>query len=144
MSDYPAYLRRLQAGEEGLNPFLRYFGIALEELQEGYARFRMPVRPEYMQGAGFMQGGVIVAMADEAIAHAILTVLKPETGITTIELKSNFLAPVREGDLIAEARVFKKGRTLIIGDCLVKNGENRDVLRCSATFLAFPDKKDSE
>ena len=143
MADYSAYLQRLQAGEEGLNPFLSYFGIALEELQEGYARFRMPVRPEYMQGAGFMQGGVIVAMADETIAHAIMTVIRPDTGITTIELKSNFLAPVREGELIAEARVFKKGRTLIIGDCLVKNGENRQVLRCSATFLAFPDKEGS-
>ena len=143
MADYSAYLQRLQAGEEGLNPFLSYFGIALEELQEGYARFRMPVRPEYMQGAGFMQGGVIVAMADETIAHAIMTVIRPDTGITTIELKSNFLAPVREGELIAEARVFKKGRTLIIGDCLVKNGENREVLRCSATFLAFPDKEGS-
>ena len=143
MADYSAYLQRLQAGEEGLNPFLSYFGIALEELQEGYARFRMPVRLEYMQGAGFMQGGVIVAMADETIAHAIMTVIRPDTGITTIELKSNFLAPVREGELIAEARVFKKGRTLIIGDCLVKNGENREVLRCSATFLAFPDKEGS-
>lgn len=144
MADYPTYLRRLQSGEEGLNPFLDFFGMVLEDLQEGYARFRMPIRPEYMQGAGSMQGGVIVAMADETIAHAIMTVLKPETGITTIELKSNFLAPVRDGELIAEGRVFKKGRTLIIGDCLVKNGDNREVLRCSATFLAFPGKEDSE
>jgi len=143
MADYPAYLRRLQAGEKGVNPFLSYFGMALEEAQEGYARFRMPVRPEFMQGAGFMQGGVIVAMADETIAHAIMTVITPETGITTIELKCNFLAPVREGVLIAEAHVFKRGRTLIIGDCLVKNGENREVLRCSATFLAFSNKEES-
>ena len=144
MADYTAYLRRLQAGEEGLNPFLSYFGIAVEELREGYARFRMPVRPEYIQVAGFVQGGIIVAMADEAISHAIMTVLKPDIGLTTIELKSNFLAPVREGELIAEARVFKKGRTLIIGDCLVKNDNDRDVLRCTATFLTFSDEKDSE
>lgn len=143
MPDYPTYLRRLQSGEEGLNPYLDFFGIVLEALQEGYARFRMPVRPEYIQVAGFMQGGIIVAMADEAISHAIMTVLKPDMGLTTIELKSNFLAPVREGELIAEARVFKKGRILIIGDCLVKNGENREVLRCSATFLTFADKEDA-
>jgi uncharacterized protein (TIGR00369 family) len=144
MSDYPAYLRRLQSGEKGLNPFLDFFGIILEEMKEGYARFRMPVRPEYMQGAGFMQGGVIVAMADEAIAHAIMTVLKPGTGLTTIELKSNFLAPVRDGELTAEATVFKRGRTLIIGDCLVMNGDDKEVLRCSATFLAIPDKKNGK
>ncbi|MCX5856149.1 MAG: PaaI family thioesterase [Deltaproteobacteria bacterium] len=144
MPDYTSYLQRLRAGEKGLNPFLDFFKITLEDLQDGYARFRMPVRPEYMQGAGFMQGGVIVAMADEAIAHAIMTVLEPGTGITTIELKSNFLAPVRDGELTADARVFKKGRTLIIGDCLVKNDNGRDVLRCAATFLSFSGTKDSE
>jgi len=141
MHDYPTYLRRLRSGETGLNPFLDFFGMVLEDLQEGYARFRMQVRPEYMQGVGYMQGGVIVAMADEAIAHAIMTVLDPDTALTTVELKSNFLAPVREGELVAEAHVFKKGRTLIIGDSLVKDGENRDVLRCSATFMLFAEKK---
>ena len=127
-----------------MNPYLDYFEITMIELSDGFARFKMPVHAEYLQGAKTMQGGLIVALADETIAHAIMTVLKPETGITTIELKSNFLAPVRDGELIAEARVFKKGRTLIIGDCLVKNGDNREVLRCSATFLAFPGKEDSE
>ena len=144
MSDYPAYLRRLQSGEKGLNPFLDFFGIILEELREGYARFRMPVRPEYMQGAGFLQGGLIVALADETIAHAIMTVIKPGTGLTTIELKSNFLAPVRDGELTAEATVFKRGRTLIIGDCLVMNGDDKEVLRCSATFLAITDEKNGK
>ncbi len=144
MADYPLYLRRLSAGEKGLNPFLEFLGMTLDDLGEGYARFRMPVRPEHMQGAGAMQGGVIVAMADETIAHAVMTVLEPGIGTTTIELKTNFLAAVREGVLTAEANVFRKGRTLVIGDCLVKNGEKRDVLRCSATFLIFPDEKGSE
>ncbi|MGZ6292992.1 MAG: PaaI family thioesterase, partial [Syntrophales bacterium] len=97
-----------------------------------------------MQGAGFLQGGLIVALADEAIAHAAMTVLEPASGLTTVELKCNFLAPVTKGDLIAEASIFKKGRTLIIGDCLVKDENRKDVLRCTATFLMFPDKKGSE
>lgn len=144
MPDYSTYLRRFQAGEKSLNPYLDYFEITLEEVREGYARFRMPVHREYIQGAGFLQGGLIVALADEAIAHAAMTVLEPASGITTIELKCNFLAPVTKGELVAEASIFKKGRTLIIGDCLVKDENDRDVLRCTATFLMFPDKKDSE
>jgi uncharacterized protein (TIGR00369 family) len=95
----------------------------------------MPIRPQYLQGAGNMQGGMIVAMADEAAAHAIMTLLQPGEGLTTIELKSNFLAPVRAGDLVAEARVFKKGRTLMIADCTVNDDSGRPVLRLSATFL---------
>jgi len=144
MPDYSTYLRRLQAGEKSLNPYLDYFEITMEEVREGYARFRMPFRPEYLQVGGFLQGGLIVALADEAIAHAAMTVMEPAFGITTVELKCNFLAPVRNGELIAVASIFKKGRTLIIGDCLVKDENDRDVLRCTATFLMFSGSKDPE
>ena len=144
MPDFSGYLRRFQAGERGLNPYLDYFDIKLEDVSEGYARFRMPFRPEYLQVGGYLQGGLIVALADEAIAHAVMTVLEPAFGITTVELKCNFLAPVTNSELIADATVFKKGRTMIIGDCLVKDVDGKDVLRCTATFLMFPDKKESE
>ena len=137
MNDFGAYLKRLQAGELDLNPFLAFLAMKPEEFGEGYARFRMAIRPEYLQGAGIMQGGLMVAMADESIAHAIMTLLSPSEGITTIELKSNFLAPVKAGELVSEARVFKKGRTLIIGDCLVSDDQGRALVRCSATFLVM-------
>jgi len=114
---------------------LDFMGVDLLQLGEGYARFKMPVRPEYLQGAGSMQGGLIVALADEAIAHAMMTLLKPDEGLTTIELKSNFLSGVRRGDLIAAATVFKKGRSLILGDCLVTDNTEKNICRVSATFL---------
>ena len=94
--NYNLYLEKVKAGQKEINPFLDYLGITLVELKDGYARFRMPVRPEYLQGAKTMQGGLIVALADETIAHAMMTQLCPEEGLTTIELKSNFLAGVSE------------------------------------------------
>jgi uncharacterized protein (TIGR00369 family) len=133
--NYSDYLKKLQEGQKGLNPFLDFMGVDLLQLGEGYARFKMPVRPEYLQGAGSMQGGLIVALADEAIAHAMMTLLKPDEGLTTIELKSNFLSGVRRGDLIAAATVFKKGRSLILGDCLVTDNTEKNICRVSATFL---------
>lgn len=110
-------------------------GISLDELKDGHARFRMLVRPEYLQGAKAMQGGLIVALADETIAHAMMTQLSPEEGLTTIELKSNFLAGVSDGELIANANVFKKGQSLVIGDCLVTDNKGKKICRVSATFL---------
>ena len=110
------------------------------ELKDGFAQFRMPVRPEYMQGAKAMQGGLIVALADETIAHAMMTQLTPEEGLTTIELKSNFLASVSDGELIATATVFKKGQSLIIGDCLVTDNKEKNICRVSATFLLLKKK----
>ncbi|PKN76266.1 MAG: PaaI family thioesterase [Deltaproteobacteria bacterium HGW-Deltaproteobacteria-10] len=117
-----------------------FVGIRPVELKDGYAQFRMAVRPEHLQAAGRMQGGLIVALADEAIAHAMVTQLTPEEGLTTIELKSNFLAGVTSGELIATATVFKKGDSLIIGDCLVTDDKDRNICRVSATFLLLKKK----
>jgi len=139
--NYHLYLEKIRAGKKGLNPYLDHFDIDVVDLSPGRAVFRMPVRPEYLQGAGFMQGGLMVALADEAIAHAMMTVLTPEEGLTTIELKSNFLAGVDKGKLRAEASVFKKGRSLIIGDCLVTDDGGKPVCRASATFLLLSTKQ---
>jgi uncharacterized protein (TIGR00369 family) len=118
-----------------------FIGIEPIKFKEGYAQFRMTVRPEYLQAAGKMQGGLIVALADEAIAHAMISQLTPDEGLTTIELKSNFLAGVNSGELIAEATVFKKGGSLIIGDCLVTDDKGKNICRVSATFLLLKKKK---
>jgi uncharacterized protein (TIGR00369 family) len=123
-----------------MNPFLDYFGITMIELKNGYTRFMMPVRPEYLQGAKTMQGGLIVALADEAIAHAMMSQLNPDEGLTTIELKSNFLAGVSSGELTATATVFKKGQSLVIGDCLVTDNKGKNICRVSATFLLLKKK----
>lgn len=135
MFDYSGYLKRLQSGDSSSNPFLDFLDMKLEDLKEGYARFRMPVRSEYMQCNGVMQGGLIVAMADETIAHAIMTLLGSREEIATVELKNNFIAPAKAGTLTAEATIFKKGRSLVVGDCIVTDDEGMVVSRSSATFL---------
>ncbi|NLN60552.1 MAG: PaaI family thioesterase [Deltaproteobacteria bacterium] len=149
MFDYATYLSRLQAGDTTINPFLAFLDIRLDEISTGFARFHMAAKPEYLQGAGLVQGGLMVALADETIAHAIMSVLKGNEGLTTVELKSNFLAPVKNGTLTAEATVFKKGRSIIVGDCLIRDDQERQILRCTATFLVVaektkPSRKDEE
>jgi uncharacterized protein (TIGR00369 family) len=84
--------------------------------------------------------GQKLCRADEAIAHAVMSQLLTDEGLTTIELKSNFLAGVTSGDLTATATVFKKGRSLIIGDCLVTDSNDRNVCRVSATFMLLMEK----
>ncbi len=135
MYDFPTYLKRLRSGDKSVNPFLDFMGMVLERLDDGYARFTMPVRHEFLQGAGVVQGGLIVAMASETIAHAVLTLLKPGEGIATIELKNNFLATAKNGNLIAEAKVFKKGRTVIIGDCMVSSESGKALSRTTSSIL---------
>jgi len=135
--DYKKYLKKLTAGEPVENPFLQFMGIRVEEIREGYARFSMDIRPEFKQGAGIMQGGLSIALSSETAAHAVMTTLGAGENLTTIELKNNFLSMASQGRLTAEATVFKRGRRLVIVDCIVRDDQGRDISRSSATIMVL-------
>jgi acyl-CoA thioesterase len=77
-------------------------GMALEEVRPGYARLRMTVRREMLNGHGTCHGGLVFALADSAFAFACNSrdVATVASGCTI-----EFLAPAEEGDvLVAEAQ----------------------------------------
>jgi acyl-CoA thioesterase len=77
-------------------------GMALEEVRPGFARVRMAVRPDMINGHGTCHGGVIFALADSAFAFACNS-----RDVVTVASSCaiEFLAPVSEGDeLVAEAQ----------------------------------------
>jgi acyl-CoA thioesterase len=133
--DYSSYLEKLTTGKSVNNPFLGFLGIQVEEIRKGYARFSMEIRPEFLQGAGNIQGGLSVALSSEAAAHAAMTTLAPGENIITIELKNNFLSRASQGRLTAEATVFKRGRTIVIVDSIIRNDQGKAISRSSATLM---------
>ena len=53
------------------NPYIATMGIEVPELGLGYARFVMPFKPGLANSIGLLQGGMIAALADEAVAYAL-------------------------------------------------------------------------
>ena len=77
-------------------------GMSLDEVRPGYARVRMIVGPDMVNGHGTAHGGLVFALADSAFAFACNS-----RGVTTgaSGCSIEVLAPAREGDeLVAEAR----------------------------------------
>ena len=66
---------------------------------------------------GTVQGGILAAIADAAMGWAYMTMLDDGESYTTLELKTNFLRPVRPGRLEARARVRNAGRTIGLVEC---------------------------
>ena len=85
-------------------------GMALEEVRPGYARVRMTVRADMLNGHGSCHGGLVFALADSAFAFACNS-----RGVRTVAAGCaiEFLAPAHEGDvLVAEAQERSlQGRT---------------------------------
>jgi uncharacterized protein (TIGR00369 family) len=123
------------------NPALAFLGAEIEELTADGAVISMDVRPEFMQGSGFMQGGLITALADETIAHAVMGHIvanDPDKNTFTVEVKTSFLNPVQGGRLTARAYFVKKGRKVIFAEAVVTSDQGRDVAKSSATFMLVP------
>ena len=81
----------------------RMFGIELLEYGDGWARVRLTVRDDMVNGHGICHGGVIFSLADTAFACACNS-----WGPVAVAAGADiaFVAPGRHGDtLVAEARV---------------------------------------
>lgn len=119
------------------NPFVNFMGVKVPELGEGYARFTLEIRPDFHNSQGFLQGGVIAALADEAVAYALFSLVPEGEMISTVEMKINFLAPAQQGILEAQAHIRKRGRTLSLGEVEVTQG-SRLVAKGLCTYIHLP------
>lgn len=80
--------------------FAEMTGCELLEIREGYARARMLVTKEHLNGAGYCQGGALFTLADLTYAAAVNSHL-----VLTVAVSSNitYVSNVRSGYVYAEA-----------------------------------------
>ena len=115
--------------------FSEMLGTEVLDSGEGWARVRMPIRQRHLQAQDNVQGGIMVALADEAFHRALQTTLPPSQIAVTVELKVNFIAPAREGELVAVGRIAHKGRTLAIGEMPVTDGNGALIAKGLGTWI---------
>src|SRR5215475_14456425 len=88
---------------EGTGPA---WGLVIEDAREGYARVRMEVRPDMVNGHAITHGGMIFSLADSAFAYACNS--RNETTVAQSATIS-FLAASKLGDvLVAEAQELSR------------------------------------
>src|SRR5580658_11229200 len=94
------------------SPFSMILGLKVESAAKGEAVVRMPFDVRLLNDGGPdvpIHGGAIASLADFAACAAIWTM--PETQRSaTISLTVNYTAPGVSSDLVATARVRRKGR----------------------------------
>lgn len=131
-----SYLEKIKKVGRSANPFFCLTGIDIVCSEPGRAVLTMPVRPDMHNGVGWLQGGMLVAIADEAMALALYPLLDSQEGIATIAESTSFIKGIRDGVITAEARVVKKGRRVAFMDAEVWVDEGGKTLlsRTSASF----------
>ncbi len=92
------------------SPFYQYMGMEVVEAKEGQSRLRMPVNAEMMNLYGTVHGGAIGTILDSSCGIALGTLLKEGETMVTVDMRINYVLPVREGVLIGEGKAVHRGR----------------------------------
>ena len=79
---------------------------------EGWIELGFEGKPEFLNPAGFVQGGMLSAMLDDTMGPAVLVMTEAKSYTTTVSLTVNFLSPAKSGPIIAEAKVTQLGKSI--------------------------------
>lgn len=121
---------------------LTSIGASIISVGRGQVALAAPVGKGFRQQQGFAHGGLVFTLGDCAAGYAALSVMPPDVEVMTAELKINLLAP-GQGRLMAEGRVLKAGRRLVVvaadvwGEDAV-GGARRHVAALQGTMVAVP------
>ena len=130
-------IRRIQRGEAPPPPVATLIGFILAEAEPGRAVVTLDADRRHANPMGTVHGGVLCDIADAAMGIAYAATLDEGESFTTLELKINFLKPVRAGRLVATGRVVKGGHTVGLVECDVLDDKERLVARASSTCMTL-------
>jgi 1,4-dihydroxy-2-naphthoyl-CoA hydrolase len=105
-------------------PLTATLGMTCEEWTPTRVVLALDHRPDLCTAGGLMHGGAVMALADAAGGGAAhLNRPDDAAGTSTIESKTNFLGPVREGGVRATATVLHRGRSTIVVETEVRQAD---------------------
>jgi 1,4-dihydroxy-2-naphthoyl-CoA hydrolase len=116
-------LQKLQAQEL---PFARLLGIRLTSAAPDRVAAEMPVREDFCTIPAVLHGGALMALADTMGAYATILNLADGAGTTTIESKTNFLAPAPVGSIVkAECTAIHRGKRTMVWQTRISSENGR-------------------
>ena len=93
---------------------MQHLGVRLLRVAPGLCELALPHSERVTQQQGGFHGGAMGSLADIAGGYAAMTMVGPDSEVTTVEYKINFLAGFSSGELRAIGRVVKAGKRIIV------------------------------
>ena len=141
------YLAAVCCDCQDVNPLFNLLGARLVKAENGEAAIEMPLSHCLTQGGGVVAGGVLATLADEAMAHAVISLIDHDRKTVTTEMNIRYLRatdPDREGTLTGTATVIKAGRSVMTAEARVHDDTGRLLATAGGSFFVLdPEKKTS-
>ncbi len=122
------------------SPYGRWLGLELVHAEPDGVRVRLPYRKDLTTIGDTVHGGAIASLLDAAATACFWASPGIPAGSrgTTIGFSVNFVAAARGQDLVASARVRRRGREICTGEVSVTDAEGREVAVALITYKLSP------
>lgn len=97
------------------------------------------VDPAHYNPYDMLHGGVVMALMDTAMGHAVATIVHASGRFNAAaQMNTNFLAPVKSGTLRARALVVKVGKRLAVVEAKATDDTGALIAMATATHSILP------
>lgn len=117
-------------------PCNRLFGFRLRTRSATRVEIELPLRPEFLQEEGVVQGGILTALADTAAVWLLWPDLPADRTMTGVDASMRFLGAGRldGGALLATATPLRVGTTIAVCESRIEQAQ-RLVAKGTFSFL---------
>ncbi len=109
--------------------------LIVEAADARHARVRLAAEERHLRPGGTVSGPTQFFLADVAAFIAVLVAIGPVGHAVTTSANINFLKKPAPTDLVAETRLLKRGKRLVVVDCLIRSdGDDAPVAHAVLTY----------
>ena len=136
----PEYIERINRLVNN-SPYFSLLSMKILNIGVGYSHLEIDIGKKHLQPFGLVHGGVFASIIDAAAFWAIYYDVEDQNaGLTTVDLKLNYLAPATSGKLVAKGRKIKLGKTLGYAEAEVKSKKGRILAHGTSTVMIQHEK----
>lgn len=119
-------------------PYFTLLSMSIASLAPGQSRLQIHVQEKHLQPYGLVHGGVYASLVDAAAFWAVYSGMEGTHGLTTVEMKINYLAPASSGVFTALGKTIKTGKTICLGEATVTDEKERMLAHGTVTLMVLP------
>ena len=132
----PAHLEAI-AKIVNSSPYIVLMSMELKHLKRGESRIDIKTGQKHLQPYGMVHGGVCASLIDAAAYWAVYAGIDEIVGITTVEIKVNYLSPVSRGLLIGKGKSVKIGKTICVAEASIEDEKGDLVAHGTSTLMVL-------
>ena len=112
----------------------RVVGYKVVRVGNGRAALTFPYSKAITRRGGIVHGGIVMYTLDNVCGIAVMTV-NPGVDQLTMELKVNFLEPLRKGPFKAVGKVVRAGGAVAVAEGEIRDAEGRICAKAVGTWF---------